>query len=179
MLRKHPPREFHATSTVAILVIFLAIPTSLYILYRSVNAVSVPYDTLVTEESYYKKSAHPDCHIIQLGAFTIETPDSYRYIRRKGYDSYIGEITNLTDTLYFDYGMYSYNFGDETTLEHIFTRENVHGREAILVRPKRRGRGLTGIYFKNIADNNHLVVSGYDLKDEETAISMFKTVKFK
>jgi hypothetical protein len=47
------------------------------------------------------------------------------------------------------------------------------------VRPKRQGRGLTGIYFKNIVKGNHLVVSGYDLKDEETAISMFKTIKFK
>jgi hypothetical protein len=179
MLRKHPPREFHSTFTVAIIVIFLAIPTSLYILYRSASAVSVPYNSLVNEASYYTESAHPDCHIIQLGAFTIETPQTYRYIRRKGYDSYIGEITNLTDTLYFDYGMYSYNFGDETPLEHTFTREEINGRKATLVRPKRQGRGLTGIYFKNIVKGNHLVVSGYDLKDEETAISMFKTIKFK
>lgn len=179
MLRKHPPKEFHATFTVAIIVIFLAIPSALYMLYQSVNRISVPYNALVYEPSYYLASTHPDCHIIQLGAFTIETPKAYRYIRRKGYDSYIGEITNLTDTLYFDYGMYSYNFEGETTLEHVFTSELVQGKKAILVRPKRKGRGLTGVYFKNVASNNHLVISGYDLQNEKAAISMFKTIKFK
>jgi hypothetical protein len=151
----------------------------LYIVYQSVHATSVPYDTLVYEADYYAASAHPDCHIIQLGAFTIETPRSYRYIRRKGYDSYIGEITNLTDTLYFDYGMYSYNFGDETPMEHIFTDQTIYGKKATLVRPKKAGKGLTGVYFKNVASNNHLVISGYDLKDEQTALSMFKSIKFK
>jgi hypothetical protein len=179
MLRKHPPREFHSTFTVAILAIFLAVPTALYIIYQLTNQASVPYNTLLYKDSYYAPSPHADCHIIQLGAFTIETPKSYRYIRRKGYDSYIGEITNQTDTLYFDYGMYSYNFGDETTLEHIFIKETVNGKAATLVRPKRQGRGLTGVYFRNVANHNHLVISGYDLKDEETALSMFKTIRFK
>jgi hypothetical protein len=179
MLRKHPHKEFHATFTAAILVIFLAVPTALYFLYQSFNNIAVPYNTLVEEASYYTAGKHPGCHIIQLGAFTIETPRTYRYIRRKGYDSYIGEITNLTDTLYFDYGMYSYNFGDETSLEHIFSREIIDGRKAILVRPKRRERGLTGVYFKNVLNNNHLVISGYDLRDEQAAISMFKTIKFR
>lgn len=179
MLRKRLSKEFHSTFNVAIIVIFLAIATAVFIIYRMLNGVSVPYDTLVYDSGYYSASTHPDCHTIQLGAFSIETPKKYRYIRRKGYDSYIGEITNLTDTLYFDYGMYSYNFQDETSLEHIFANEMVDGKKAILVRPKRRGRGLTGIYFKNAENSNRLVISGYDLKNEETAISMFKTIKFK
>jgi hypothetical protein len=75
--------------------------------------------------------------------------------------------------------MYSYNFGDETTLEHIFTDNTINNKKAVVVRPKRQGKGLTGVYFKNVANHNHLVISGYDLKDEETALSMFKTIKFK
>jgi hypothetical protein len=179
MLRKHPSREFNTTFTVALLAIFLAVPTALYIIYQLANQAPAPFNTLLYEDSYYATSPHADCHIILLGAFTIETPKTYRYIRRKGYDSYIGEITNQTDTLYFDYGMYSYTFGDETTLEHIFTEDTINNKRAVVVRPIRQGRGLTGVYFRNVANNNHLVISGYDLKDEETAVSMFKTIKFK
>src|SRR3712207_1546850 len=140
MLRKHPHKKFNTTYTVAIITIFLVIPTFIFIIFRAINDVSIPDNTLVYNKSFYTQSKHPDCHIIQLGAFTIETPKEYLYIKRRGYDSYIGEITNLKDTLYFDYGMYSYNFQEETSLEHTFKTENIHGKKAIIVRPKRRGR---------------------------------------
>ncbi len=178
MLRKKLHKEFRSTVTVTMIAIFLSVATALYIIYHSIYNPTVPENTLVYDKRYYTQSRHPGCHIIQLGAFTIETPKTFRYIKRSGYDSYIGEITNQQDTLYFDYGMYSYNFENETSMEHTFRAESINGKLATIVRPKKKSRGLTGIYIQNVSGNNHLVISGYDLVDEETVISMFKTIKF-
>ncbi|WP_121357759.1 hypothetical protein [Flavisolibacter nicotianae] len=45
---------------------------------------------------------------MDFGAFTIETPNSWKQIKAKGIDSYVGRIAiDSTDTLDFDLGWYS------------------------------------------------------------------------
>lgn len=49
-----------------------------------------------------------DKHILDFGAFTIETPNSWEKIKERGVDSYVGKIViDNTDTLDFDLGWYS------------------------------------------------------------------------
>jgi hypothetical protein len=48
--------------------------------------------------------------VMDLGSFTIETPQSWEHIVVKGIDSYVGNIAiDSTDTLSFDLGWYSNN----------------------------------------------------------------------
>jgi len=45
---------------------------------------------------------------LDLRAFTMETPDNWKFIQKRGIDSFGGEIAiDKKDTLYFDYGLYS------------------------------------------------------------------------
>ena len=53
-------------------------------------------------------------HILDFGAFTIETPISWKKIEEKGIDSYVGGIAiDEKDTLYFDLGWYSNNLTED------------------------------------------------------------------
>ena len=55
----------------------------------------------------YSKSKKSGWHIINLGAFTLETPKTYKYHSRQGIDSFVGEIKNKNVTFFFDFGIYS------------------------------------------------------------------------
>lgn len=49
-----------------------------------------------------------DTKTMDFGSFTIETPHSWKQIKEKGIDSYVGAIAiDSTDTLSFDLGWYS------------------------------------------------------------------------
>lgn len=49
-----------------------------------------------------------DTKTLDFGSFTIETPHSWKQIKEKGIDSYVGGIAiDSTDTLSFDLGWYS------------------------------------------------------------------------
>jgi hypothetical protein len=51
-----------------------------------------------------------DTKTLDFGVFTIETPHSWTKIKDRGIDSYVGRIAiDSTDTLDFDYGLYSNN----------------------------------------------------------------------
>lgn len=45
---------------------------------------------------------------MDFGAFSMETPENWVYVKQRGIDSFVGKIAiGNNDTLYFDYGMYS------------------------------------------------------------------------
>ncbi|MFM9951533.1 MAG: hypothetical protein ACKV1O_26600 [Saprospiraceae bacterium] len=49
-----------------------------------------------------------DYQTLDLGLFTIETPNGWTKIEAQGVDSYVGQIViDNTDTLHFDLGWYS------------------------------------------------------------------------
>jgi hypothetical protein len=84
---------------------------------------------------------------IDFGNFTLEAPSTWKEFTAQGYDSRVGGVTNGRDTLNFDYGMYSYRFTNETSQTHTITEKIRGGFQTKMVKPKKRGQGLIGIYF--------------------------------
>ena len=61
---------------------------------------------------------------LDLNVFTINTIDSWKYIERRGIDSFIGEIAiDKKDTLNFDYGFYSNTL--EEDLDYIIREDSI------------------------------------------------------
>lgn len=55
---------------------------------------------------------------LDFDLFTIETPGSWKAIKAKGIDSYVGKIAiDDSDTLYFDLGWYSNDLAEEPDFE--------------------------------------------------------------
>jgi hypothetical protein len=116
-------------------------------------------------------------HVLDLKSFQVEAPETWRIIPAVGYDSQIGSLTDGKHALSYDYGWYSYTLKDETSATHLRTFTTIDGRPALIVRPKKRGQGIIGLYITN--DQNHLSMVGHDIRDETTILRLFQSVRFR
>jgi hypothetical protein len=69
---------------------------------------------------------------LDLRTFTMETPDNWKYIQKRGIDSFVGEIAiGKKDTLYFDYGMYSSDLEESFNggYYHIINNDSIFARD--------------------------------------------------
>jgi len=71
----------------------------------------------------YNESEKNGWHIINLGAFSVETPKSYKYQREQGIDSFVGEIKNSSIKFSFDFGNYSPK-GPKDKVEYVEEHKN-------------------------------------------------------
>ena len=111
--------------------------------------------------------------LLDLKTFRVETPDNWKDIPGVGYDSQVGRLTNGKDVIEYDYGWTAYSLRNETSATHLRTITTIDGRPALIVRPKKTGKGIIGLYVAN-----RLSLIGRDIRDEETIVWIFQSVKF-
>ena len=109
--------------------------------------------------------------------FTINAPAGWRYIPEQGTDSQVGRFTNGTEILAFDFGWYSYNFSQETATTYTQTPLSIDGRQAFLIRPKKAGQGIVGLYVV-VDAKNRLAISSQKSQQEALLVKMLWSVKF-
>tara|TARA_A100000171_G_C2123827_1_gene142329 strand:+ start:930 stop:1739 length:810 start_codon:yes stop_codon:yes gene_type:complete len=109
-------------------------------------------------------------HKIDLGAFSIETPSEFKYIKEQGIDSYVGLITNKIDTFYFDYGWYSNELDEQGFIR---SYDTINGVPAITVFSKTGG---AGVHIPKANEDNKLTVFSSTLH-KELAFDIFSTLK--
>lgn len=109
-------------------------------------------------------------HRIDLRKFTVNTPRDFKFHQQEGIDSYVGLITNETDSIEFDYGWYS---NDLTAEDWHLTTERVNGRKAVIGYSNSFG---TAIHFPNLGNDNSLTVYAGTMS-KETALDIFRTIK--
>ncbi|GAB3219845.1 hypothetical protein [Spirosoma arcticum] len=119
----------------------------------------------------------PATQFLDLKTFRVEVPDTWKNVPGVGYDSQVGRLTNDSDVLAYDYGWYSYRLQNETSATHWRTVTTIDGRPALIVRPKKTGQGVIGL-FVEVDDLNRLSLTGHDIRDEATVLRLFKSVKF-
>ena len=115
--------------------------------------------------------------VLDLKTFRVEAPGTWQDVPGVGYDSQVGSLTDGRDVLRYDYGWYSYRFRNETSATHLRTPVTIDGRSALVVRPRKVGKGVIGLYVE-VDGQNRLSLTGRDIRDEETAIRIFQSVKF-
>jgi len=115
---------------------------------------------------------------IDFEAFTIHVPAGWYSIKQQGIDSYVGALTNGKDTLFFDYGWYSYDFRYENVETQLFTIDTINGKKATLTKPNIPGKGNIGMYIANAYRDNHFNLIGKNIVDEQTVFRIFKSVQF-
>ncbi|MCE7063497.1 hypothetical protein [Dyadobacter sp. CY343] len=94
-----------------------------------------------------KEEPRSEWKTFDFDTFTLEAPSKWKEFSAQGYDSKVGGITDGKDTLAYDYGMYSYRFTAETAQTHIITEGNRDGYPIKMVKPRKPGEGLIGIYY--------------------------------
>jgi hypothetical protein len=114
-----------------------------------------------------------------FGAFFIYIPENWKKIEFDGIDSYVGGITNGTDSLTFDYGWYSYDLSYENGEKQLFATDTINGKIALITKPRKVGNGTIGLYIEKAYKKNHFNLLGKNISDEKTVFDIFKSIKFK
>lgn len=114
---------------------------------------------------------------IDFGKFSLAVPETWRSFSAQGYDSMVGGVTDGRDTLRYDYGWYSYRFQNETPATHRRTETRIANRDALIVQPLQSGKGLLGVYVQ-VDAQNRFNLTGRNLRDEETALAICRSVAF-
>jgi hypothetical protein len=110
-------------------------------------------------------------HKIDLPTFSVNTPTDYKLVKQQGIDSYVGLITNGSDTLSFDYGWYSNDLKDR---KYQRSSDTINGVQAVTAFST---SGELGVHFPNIVGDNKLTLYSETILNE-LAFDIFKTVKF-
>ncbi|MFT6867018.1 MAG: hypothetical protein ACJA08_001856 [Cyclobacteriaceae bacterium] len=145
------------------------IPLAIILIALVFGIMMIEPDFFELGERRYKK-VDDNSHIIELGRFSLLTPNKFKYVEQEGIDSFVGLITDGTDSIEFDFGWYS---NDLTSEDWRLTTEQVNGRKAVIGYSNSFGMA---VHFPNLGDDNSLTVySGTMLK--ETALEISGTIK--
>ena len=144
-------------------------------------------------------------HLLDFERFSLETPKGWEKFIDRGLDSYVGGIKlDSTDTLFFDFGLYSNDLeeylkvptdtsawtiypplsmlGKNRNSKAIF--EIIDGKPAKIILPINYGKGVIGIYFDSLKlSGNQKIkfeISGNNLKpeNEKIVLNVLRTLKF-
>ncbi len=122
------------------------------------------------------KDDFKDSKVVDFETFQMDLPANWNQFTQIGYDSRVGGITNGKDTLTYDFGWYSYDFRNETTATHTRTETTIDGHDALIVRPKKKGKGIIGV-FVQVDSLGKFTMSGVS-KNESTILKIFNSIKF-
>jgi hypothetical protein len=113
--------------------------------------------------------------VVSFGAFSLRVPPNWKTIKQQGIDSYVGGLTNGTDTLQFDYGRYSFKPRRKEDECRISFRLQA-GRVARYAKQQEPGKGTTAIYIRK--KRRKFVLYGINLRNEKEALKIMRSVKF-
>ena len=119
-----------------------------------------------------------DWQTLDFGAFKLNTPNNWQEFKQKGIDSYVGGLTNGKDSLWFDYGWYSQEIGDEDFKKHMFGQDTINGLIATLVFPIKPGDGDIGMFIP-IDKEDKFSIRGYNIQQTDTILKIYRSIIFK
>lgn len=131
------------------------------------------YFLLILPQTSCSDNSPEAVKILDLKTFRVEVPNRWRAIPDQGIDSQVGRLTNGKDVVEYDYGWTAYPLRNETSATHLRTVTTIDGHPALIVRPKKTGQGIIGLYV-----DNRLSLIGRDIRDESTVIQIFQSVRF-
>lgn len=142
------------------------IPLAIIMIALLFGMMMIEPDFFELSERRYRK-VDDSSHIIDLGRFSLLTPNKFKYVEQEGIDSFVGLIT---DSIEFDFGWYS---NDLTSEDWRLATEQVNGRNAVIGYSNSFG---TAAHFPNLGNDNSLTVYAGTMP-EETALEIFRTIE--
>ena len=109
--------------------------------------------------------------------FLVDVPVNWESFSNQGYDPEMGMLSDGDDEVVFNYGWFAYDLNNETATTHIRTTTTIAGKPALIVQPKEKGKGLTGIYI-TVDDQNKLTLYAQDITNESAVLKIFNSVRF-
>jgi hypothetical protein len=124
------------------------------------------------------KSNTAEWQTLDFGTFKLKTPQGWKEFEQEGIDSYVGGLTNGKDSLYFDYGWYSPDIGNEDPKKHLFGQDTINGLVARIAIPIKAGDGYVRM-FMPVNRQDKFSISGYNIYETDTILKIYKSIVFK
>lgn len=111
--------------------------------------------------------------------FNIELPVGWKHIKTQGDDSKVGFFTDGTDSLYYDFGMFTNGFtffyGNDP--EYAIKKIIIDKKPGQWLYPHKSGDGITGVFLR--ADSvNTLTITARSKNSNSYYLNIFRTIKF-
>ncbi|TWV92757.1 c-type cytochrome [Chitinophaga pinensis] len=114
--------------------------------------------------------------ILDFGVFKLTVPAGWTKFKKQGIDTYVGGLTNGTDTLHFGYGHYYEEVGQFTDEKMKYAADTVNGLRANIGLSETPGHLAVMIISVNREDQ--FIINGSDLKQPVVALDIFRSVVF-
>ncbi|QQR76894.1 hypothetical protein IPJ63_01360 [Candidatus Nomurabacteria bacterium] len=114
--------------------------------------------------------------------FSVALPTDWAFNESDSsvWNSYRGEFTNGSSTIFFEYGPYATIPVPTTDDRHTFTYETVASYYATMIKPTGFMGNTTGMFIDRAPALEKFSISGYNLNPsaQNTAFSIFRTLEF-
>ncbi|WP_121357764.1 c-type cytochrome [Flavisolibacter nicotianae] len=115
---------------------------------------------------------------LDFGVFKLKTPQGWKKFDENGVDSYVGGLTNGKDSLWFDYGWYSPDIGEEDPKMHKFGQDTINGLKARLAIPIEPGKGYIRMFIP-VNSQDKFSISGHGILQTDTILKIYRSIVFK
>jgi hypothetical protein len=112
---------------------------------------------------------------LDFGQFKLNAPADWTIIKENGSESYVGGLTNKQDTLWFDYGVYDLNFGDDS-LAYLMLVDTINGLKANIFLSDTPRNDLVMMQVSIPNRSKKFTIGGRNINNYNLVLEMFKSL---
>ncbi len=124
------------------------------------------------------KTKPNDWQTLDFGAFKLTIPKGWTVLKKQSLHNYFGGLTNGKDSLWFDYGRYSWDVSVEGSYNHRFAKDTVNGFPARIMKPDTVGKGYITMYIPKVTEENKFAIRGKNIQETEVILKIYKSLVF-
>lgn len=117
--------------------------------------------------------------VLDFGEFKLRTPMGWRIIKKQSTDSYVGGLTNGTDSSWFDYGRYDVELSNNYGHWHRLSDDTVNGFPAVFSVPDPLQAGDVTMKIPELASGLRFTIWTSKVKDLSAVLGIYKSVIFR
>jgi hypothetical protein len=117
--------------------------------------------------------------ILDFGAFKLTTPADWHIVKKQGTDSYVGGLTNGSDSCWFDYGRYDVELPNDSGYWYRLSEDTVNGFPAVFSVPDSLQRGEVTMKIPRLANGDRFTLSASRVQDLPTVLGICKSAVFR
>jgi hypothetical protein len=117
--------------------------------------------------------------VLDFGAFKLTTPPDWLIVKRQGTDSYVGGLTNGSDSCWFDYGKYDVEFPHDSNYWYRLSEDTVNGFPAVFSVPDSLQLEDVTMKMPTLASGHRFTIWASKPKDLPTVLRIYKSAMFR
>lgn len=159
-------------------VLLVILLTSYFFDLKNTDYEPIEFGVILTNPDYYSESDIQGWHTVNIEKFTIQTPVEFKLFRLRGYDSFVGGLTDLNDTLFFDFGLYSNTLKELTSPDFEVFNETINSKKFRITIGQNDLKYIAA-YTDDLQNDNRLMIDCSNCRKLDQKKRIIETIEFK